>query len=123
MRVLNPNRKIDIFNPPPGIKIIIPVIKPELNRGMWDTIEGLVQDYAKLHPEEMRLFMEANKYIRETRRDKFARSKGGSMRWGMSMPSGLDILIKKYYPEVLSEKKTYLQFMRKFPGFRVCEVV
>ncbi len=123
MRVINPNRKLNIFNPPPGIKIIIPVIKPELNRGMWDTIEGLIQDYTKLHPEEMRLFMKANAHARDTRLNQFGSSQSKSIRWGMSMPAGLDVLIKKYYPEVLSTKKTYLQFMRKFPGFRVCEIV
>lgn len=123
MRVINPNRKLNIFNPPPGIKIIIPVIKPELNRGMWDTIEGVVQDYTRLHPEEMRLFMAANKHARDTRLNQFGSSQSKSVRWGMSMPTGLDVLIKKYYPEVLSTKKTYTQFMRKFPGFRVCEVV
>lgn len=116
-------RKFDIFNPPPGTKIIIPIVKPELNRGMWDTIEGLIQDYTRLHPEEMKMFMKANAYCRATRKNSLASSPSKSLRWGMSMPVGLDILIRKWYPEVLSTKKTYHQFMRRFPGFRVCELV
>lgn len=123
MEILNRRKRYDIFNPPPGLKIIIPKITPDKARGMWDVVEGLIQDYTKLHPEEMRLVLESNKYIRSTRRNRLASSKSGSMRWGMSIPAGLDILIRKYYPEVLSEKKRYHQFMRKFPGFRICEVV
>ena len=123
MRVINPQRKLDIFNPPKGVKIIIPIIKPELNRGMWDTIEGLIQDYTRVHPEEMKLFMKANIYNRQTRKNAFASTTNKSLRWGMSMPVGLDILIRRWYPEVFNTKKSYHTFMRKFPGFRVCEIL
>lgn len=115
--------KHGVWAPKKGLKLIIPVIRPENAKDKWEVVEGLIQDYAKLHPKEMRLFMEANAYARVRVKNKFASSDSHSLRWGMNMPPGLDVLIKKYVPEVLETKDNFHTFMRKFPGFRICEVV
>jgi hypothetical protein len=118
--------KYGVLAPIHGVKLIIPRITLDARRGdMWDQIEGLIQDYTTVHTEEMKLFLEANKYIRSTRRNSLASGRQG-LRWGMNMPPGLDILIKQYFPDLfdgIQGKKNFHKFMRKFPGFRVCEIV
>lgn len=119
--------KHGVLAPMKGLKIIIPNITLDKRRGdMWDMIEGLIQDYTRAHPEEMRLFMAANKWARSTRANRFGMSEQKSLRWGMNMPTGLDILIRRYFPDIFDGpkgKRNFTKFMRKFPGFRVCEIV
>lgn len=115
--------KHGVMAPDEGLKLIIPIVSPDKGGDVWDMVESLIQNYTKLHPEEMQTFMEENKKKRHLVRDKFGGSKGGSMRWGMDMPVGLDILIKKHAPGFLENKDNFRKFMKKFPGFTICEVV
>jgi hypothetical protein len=112
--------------PPKGVKIIIPRISVNAGGDMWTQIEGLIQDYTTLHPEEMRLFLEANKYARSIQRNAFGSTRSNSFRWGINIPPGLSTLIMKFFPilwDGTKGKENYRKFMRKFPGFRVCEKI
>ena len=106
----------------------LPVIRPDkIGRGTlvlgelrWRIIDGLVRDYTTLHPEEMREWVETMRDIRRSKRDeRLGMNKSGSMRQALALPMGLAVLIKKYDPEVFSDKKIMHQFMKLFPGFRI----
>lgn len=121
----NPLRinKYGLLAPHSGIKIILPNITPDKAVDMWESIYSLIRDYTKVHPQEMRLFMETNAHARRKVNNKYAASRSMSIRWGMNLPPGLDVLIRKFHPDVFDNKRKFRMFMRKFPGFRVCDVV
>jgi len=118
----NTTGKIDIFNLPKGVGISITKITPEYDRDKWNTVSQLIQDYTKTHPDQMREFVRTMRVVRATRLNKFGSSKSKSVRWGLSIPVGLDLLIRKYFPDLLTTKKNLHTFMKKFPGFRVSEL-
>ncbi len=103
--------------------IVIPIIELGKSGGKWEKIEEIIRDYTKLHPEEMKAQLELIATLRRLQYNKFASSKSNSLRWGISLPTGLLITIKKFYPEVFAEKKEMEKFMRKFRGFTVCQKI
>jgi hypothetical protein len=120
--------KHGVLAPMHGVKLIIPKIT--LNKvgtgDKWDQIEGLIHDYTTLHPEEMRLFLAANKYARAKQANVYGSTRNKSIRWGLNIPPGLSALIMRFFPDLWDGKvgkQNYRKFMRKFPGFRTCEII
>lgn len=103
--------------------IEIPVVEIGSHGDKWDKIEELIKDYAKLNPDEMVRQLEAIKYARRVQMNDTASSKAKSLRWGISLPAGLLLLIKKFYPEVFTERREMRKFMRKFRGFTICQKI
>lgn len=82
----------------------------------WQVLEGLVADYAIVHPQEIATVLKQNAKIRSIQDRDTGSSKQKSMRHALRIPAGLLYLIKQYCPEALDKKNIHL-FMRKFPGF------
>jgi hypothetical protein len=115
--------KYGAIAPRKGVKLIIPKITPDKAQDMWGVIEGLVQDYIRIHPQEVREVIEAVKVLRRETRSDTGATKNKSLRYGMCLPLGLELIIKRHYPEVFSEKRKFHKLMRLFPGFRVARKV
>lgn len=110
--------------------ITLPIILPGDGRDKWDIIGGLISDYTKLHPEEVRDILDtvkARKRVYDEARARQGmlmvgssmtrRSRAGAVEPAVMLPMELSILIKKHYPEVLSERSEIRMFVKKFPGF------
>ena len=106
------------------------VVRPDDNIGtqsdssediMWKTIDQLMNDYMKVHPQEMRAILIENKALRESMTNDHASSKEG-MRWGFRLPPGLVRLIERRFREIFTDRRNVHKFMARYPGYRVAEV-
>jgi hypothetical protein len=90
---------------------------------LWDKVKVLVEEYTRLHPQEMQLHIMETKAISESRRNATASSKDKSIRWGCSIPVGLMFKLEVLAPDLFSDKKNYYGFLKRYPGFRICKSV
>lgn len=105
------------------------VVRPDENVGtqadssedlQWKIVEQLVNDYMKVHPQEMRDILIENKALRESMANEHGSSKEG-IRWGFRLPPGLVRTIERRFSGIFTEKRNIHKFMERFPGFRVAE--
>jgi hypothetical protein len=105
----------------PTTDIAVYTIIPEKGADKWEVIGGIIRDYARLHPWEMRETLQTNRIRRGMQRNRHGSTRDRSLRHGLSVPMGLLLTLKRFYPEVFTEKAAFRTFMRKFPGFRIPE--
>lgn len=118
--------KHGVLAPIHGVRILIPKITINAGGDIWDKLAGLIEDYAKVYPDDMRATLYENKIIRMGQRNLYGSNKSNSFRWGINLPPGLSALITRFFPGIWDGKRgkeNYRKFMRKFPGFRVCEKI
>lgn len=101
--------------------LAIPVITPGKGLDEWAMIEGLIADYTMLHKEEMGAFMHGMKYVRASKRNSTASNKTKTMRHALCVPFELHLLLKKWAPDLFTDKKKRHKFMKLYPGFCVPE--
>lgn len=82
----------------------------------WSIIESIIEDYTRVHPREMRECIQVAKMIRES-----SKQESKSLRWGFRIPPGLLRIIERRFPDAFTSTKNVSMFMKKFPGFNVCE--
>lgn len=100
------------------------VIDPKLATGadIWDKLDEVIRDYAKVNPNEMRLHLMEVASVRLDLNNELGTSKG-QLRWGVSIPPGLYFRIQALEPDIFNNRDMYHKFMRKYPGFRICRKV
>ena len=97
---------------------------PEHALDYWMGVRVLIEDWGKTHPNDMKEHLEAVKWKRQLQNNKFGVTDNeNNMRALVSIPEGLIFQFKRHFPDLLLEKSRIEEFARKFPGFRLCEVV
>lgn len=99
------------------------VDKARQHYGLWDGVEALVQEYVKLHPQEVALAVAENKQTKDIAYNKFSSTKGNAMRHSLSLPPGLMFKLEQFEPTLFTNRKTLHEFMRRYEGFRACQTV
>jgi hypothetical protein len=89
---------------------------------LWAKLDEIVKEYAKLHPEEMRIHLLETSQARSEINGDLAQSKKG-LRWGLSLPPGLYFSIMAFEPAIFEERELYHQLLKRYPGFRICKTV
>lgn len=94
---------------------------------IWQKFDEVIAAYTRLHPTEMELHIREVAAIRKNRLNEFASNKDHSMRWGCSIPAALMFKLELVEPELFANtprgKRIFNQFLRKYKGFRVCNIV
>ena len=85
-------------------------------------LDQVVENWTKLHPVEMAQHLIEVAEVSAEQKNKFASSKTG-LRYGCSVPVGLGLQLELVEPDLFSNRQLLHKFMRKFPGFRVAQVV
>ena len=100
------------------------LVDPSLATGvdLWEKLENVIKEYAKLHPDEMRLHLLETAQIRLEAKNEKAEAKEG-LRWGCSIPPGLYFRIQTLEPLIFNDKDYFHTFLKKYPGFRICQKV
>ena len=101
-------------------------ITPNSAIDKWETIRQIIDDYAKTHPIEVKEILDAARE-RRLMGNEYGSSEGilkkRGFRRGMMLPMGLQLILKKNFPEIFKDKKQYTKFMKKFPGFNTINKV
>ena len=103
--------------------LTVQVITPNKSVDEWSMIEGLVADYARVHREELQVFLHGVKMVRGSQRTATASSQNKQMRHALCMPQDLMVLLKRYVPDLFTDKNKMRKFMRRFPGFCIPEKI
>lgn len=85
----------------------------------WKVITALVEDYSKIHPQEIREIIEENKKTNSTFLSAFNRTE---LRAAFRCPPGLIRVIERRFPNLFTDKDNVHQFMRRFPGFSLYDL-
>jgi hypothetical protein len=100
-------------------RIEVPIIVPEHGVDKWEIIDKMIRDYVKLHPEEMKTFLNDVRNRRASLKRDTGSSDTKSMRLSVSMPSDLYMRISEFFPEVFQSNENVSNFMRRFQGFTI----
>lgn len=92
-------------------------------RDMWERIDNIIKAYIDLHPMEMQALILTNKERRADLINDMASTADKSLRLGVSIPSPLLLKIEALYPEIMSDKKLFHKFMKRYPAFRITKHV
>lgn len=100
------------------------VIKTKNNKGMWPTIELLLQYWMSKTPEDVKAFKVQVQDTRSDLRDKkFGQTKDKNMerRLTVVFPEALHNLIRVVYPasEMKMDREFFNEFAKRFPAFRI----
>lgn len=90
---------------------------------IWQKIDRLITEYSQVHPHEMYMVLYENGLKRREIKNRYASNKSRTMRLGASIPPGLYFKINQLAPEILNEKRLFRQFLRRYKGFRIPEVI
>ena len=92
---------------------------------LWDKIDYVIKEYAKVHRLELEIVIRENAAISKSRQNDLAMShKGGlRLRWGASIPPGLLFKLEQIEPMLFSNKKLFHKFLKKYKGFRICKTI
>lgn len=107
-------------------KLKIPVITADDKKNQWDIVRGLVEDYARLHPQEV---ASAIRLVRDIRiqlameSNKEALGRENKVQHALKLPEGLLTLLVKTFPDLFQDSKNVIEFGRRFPAFQVAEGV
>ena len=97
------------------------------NKGLWDTLELLVNVWMKKTPEDFEGFkIQIDAYRDGLFDSKYGQTAGGKdidRRFIMSFPKKLFFMIRSLYkaPELPMDRKFYAEFARRFPFFKIPE--
>lgn len=103
------------------------VLETKKNKGVWDTIDLLVEAWAKKTPEEFNGFKVQMEDYRDNLSDPtYGQTNGGrnqERRFTMVFPQRLFLMIRSIYKsqELPMDRKFYNEFGRRYPLFRVPE--
>lgn len=94
----------------------------------WMMVAQIIEDWAKTHPNDLKEHLEVVKIKRAQQNNSFGNgSTDANNRALISLPEGLLFTLKKQFPELLEANAQGVEklktFAKKFPGFRVCEIV
>lgn len=103
--------------------MFVRVITPEKGLDEWATVEGLVADYARMHKEELQVFLHGVKMVRRSQKNNTASTSNKGMRHALCLPQDLMVLLKKWVPDLFIDKRKMRKFMKKFPGFCIPEQI
>ena len=92
---------------------------------IWDKIDEVIREYAKVHTMEMEILIRENANISNSRKNDLAMSGKNDirLRWGASIPPGLLFKLEQIEPMLFSNKKLFHKFLKKYKGFRICKTV
>jgi hypothetical protein len=94
-----------------------------LTGDIWTKIDQIIHEYARIHPNEMKLLVIENKIISSNRINETASNKSKSIRWGASIPVALMFKLQLAVPELLENKAIFHQFLKKYKGFAICKKI
>ncbi len=102
------------------------VIETKNNKGPWNTIDLLVNEWARTSPDDFRAFrVQMDDYRSGLFDRKYGRTGDKDMerRFTMVFPEKLFLMIRSIYKaeELPMDKKFYNEFLQKYPFFRVAE--
>lgn len=95
----------------------------KVGNDMWSRIDEIIKAYIELHPMEMQALILTNQERRNDLLDGMATTKDKSLRWGISIPGPLLFKIEALYPELMTDKKLFHKFMKRYPAFRITKHV
>lgn len=101
--------------------LTVTTITPDKAVDEWGMIEGLIADYGRMHAEELKVFLHGVKMVRSSQKNNTASNASKTMRHALCLPQELMVLLKRYVPDLFTDKKKMRKFMKKFPGFCVPE--
>lgn len=87
----------------------------------WKILTQLVEDYARVHPKEVREIVIDNKVLAKSSKNQYASS--DSIRYALRTPPGLVRLIERKFPNFFIDKKNLHRFMDTFKAFRIPETI
>ncbi len=100
-------------------------LETKKNKGLWDTLELLVNAWMKKTPEDFEGFkLQIDAYRDGLFDSKYGQTAGGKdmdRRFTMVFPEKLFFMIRTIYKsdELNMDKKFYAEFARRFPFFRI----
>jgi len=89
---------------------------------MWKIIDGLIDDYGKIHPKEIQDILTENRAIRETMKNQYG-SSGGGLRWGFRLPPALVRVIERRFKDFFVDRTNVHKFMERYKQYCVCETI
>lgn len=91
---------------------------------IWQKIDRVINEYTKIHPNEMRMLVLENKFISDTRKNDYASSGGtAKLRWGASIPPGLFFKLQIIEPTLFENRRLFNRFLKRYKGLRICKKV
>lgn len=113
-----------LYNPDGSLRGLYVVKEGTTHKlSIWDRIEEAIQDYAKIHPNEMQLQVIQNSYVRAGARNDFSAAKEKSLRWGASLPVGLMFRLQAIDPELFEDPLKFTKFIKRYKGLATCRKV
>jgi hypothetical protein len=88
----------------------------------WARIENAIQEYTKLHPQEMAEALLDVEYHRQAQINQYGASSSG-IRHGAMLPPGLGFKLEIIDPELFTNRNNLHEFLKRFPGFRVYNTI
>lgn len=86
---------------------------PDKSLDKWTQIDSLIRDYSKVHGEEVKEVLFAAHGMRQEAQKKNTLD----MKQCLMLPAGLNIILKREFPDLFTDRMQMQQFMKKFPGF------
>jgi len=90
---------------------------------LWAKLDMVINEYVKIHPNEMKMLVYENKAIGNSRMNSLASNKNKTVRWGASLPPALMFKLEEVEPMLFSSKKLFNSFLKRYKGLRICQSV
>jgi hypothetical protein len=90
---------------------------------IWDRVDEVVASYTALHPLQIEKTVRENIKLKEIQMNEFASTGSKSLRWGAEIPPGLLFKIEAIAPQIFREKTLFHKFLKRYPGFAICQTV
>jgi hypothetical protein len=96
------------------------------HKDIWEICDFAISFWAKKNPREYRLFLDANKRFKLSRKNKFASTESMDMRQLAHIPSDVSYILDKIAGHKIEEYgklKFWRAFAKRYPGFSTAEKV
>lgn len=111
------------------VELVDRVLETKKNKGLWETLELLVNAWLKDSPDDFEAFkLQIDGYRDGLFDSKYGQTAGGKdmeRRFIMVFPEKLFFMIRTIYKptELNMDKKFYTDFITRFPMFRIAEKI
>lgn len=90
---------------------------------LWEGVEHIIQDYTRVHPEEMAEQYIYNDITRTTNLNKYGSADSKAYRHALELPIGLHQVLGEYHPALFTDRAKLNKFMKKYPRLCACSSV
>lgn len=89
----------------------------------WEGIDEIIRLYTKINPNEIAVMNVHNQLERDSQNNEFGSNKAGAIRYALSLPYNLLLVLKDYDKDIIQDKKKRQTLMRRHPQLRTCHTV